>query len=201
MKHLIVSNEKKKTLTVILSPVSIGFTDYLYERYNGERFFASGVLSGADYKEDIMPVLNGIVQKLNEVAGENLPAGMKFDIQDLFTMDEEEFKLITKNINKEGEWDKQFKINLSSKNATDTKKFLFKDLKGENPVPKVDGWKHNYAVEIEISGGYNEDKMEKYIYSIFHRGISVGLKETTFKENDDAWSGFDFEEPEEDLPF
>lgn len=213
MKIKIVKNEARKTLTVIISPVTIGYVDYLYERYNGEKFFASGVLTGADYKEDIIPSLKEIVDALNEVGKGKLPPGEKFEGRDLITLKEDEYRLFSKNINKDGEWDKQFKVNLQSKSKDENKRFLFKDVACTQPVPEDDGWKYTYAVEIEIGVGYNEDELEKYVYSVFHRGIKVGERgEGNFAKNDEAWEGFDFEEEEtkqniedvvneDDLPF
>lgn len=215
MKTKIIKNESRKTVTVIISPISINFVDYLYERYNDEKFFASGVLTGADYKKDIVPMLKDIVDALNEVAKDKLPSGEKFEGKDIITLKEDEYRLISKNLNKDKEWDKQFKINLQSKSKDENKKFLFEDIACQKPIPKDDGWKYTYAIEIEIGAGYNEDDFEKYVFSVFHRAIKVGERaENSFAKNDDAWKGFDFGEEDsededisdieiddEDLPF
>lgn len=189
----IVKNEERKTVTVIVSPIVIAYTDYLFEKYNGERYFASGVLKDADLQKDIYPFLKDLLSVLNEVAKDVLPQGEKFVGSDLLTLKEDEYRLISKNIDKEGKWDKQFKFNLTNKSNDKDKKFLFLDLKGEKPIDKKDGWKHFYAIEIEISVGYNEDELEKYIYTVFHRAISVGARgSSTFQQNDEAWGGFNF---------
>jgi hypothetical protein len=200
MKTLIVKNTAKKTITVIIAPISIGYTDYLYERYNDERYFASGVLMGADYTKDIVPLAQQIVSALNEVCAETLPQGEKFTIGDIIQSQEGVWRLISKNTIEGKEWDKTYKLNLSSKSKDANKRFLFEDLAQTKPISKDDGWKHLYAVEIEISGGYDEDNLAKYTFSIFHRGVSVGKKESTFSQNDNAWSGFDFT-ADDDLPF
>lgn len=199
MKVKVFPNEARKTVTLILSPITIGYVDYLYEKYDDKKYFASGVLTGADYKEDVLPILKQIADALNEVGKDKLPPGVKYDINDLITMEEDDFALFMKNINKEGVWDKQFKINLQSKSKDPQKRFLFLDLQGEDPVPKDDGWKYTYAIEVEIGVGYNEDEFEKYIYHVFHRAVKVGTRDSGFIKNDKAWDGFDFEESDEDV--
>lgn len=212
MKYKIVENSSRKTVTLILSPITIGYTDYLFDRYNGEKFFASGVLTNADYNKDILPMLKELVTSLNNVGQEKLPTNTKYEGKDLITLKEDEYRLFSKNLNKDGLWDKQFKINLQSKSKDENKRFLFLDFGATQPVEKDDGWKYTYAVEVEIGVGYNEDEFEKYVYSIFHRGIKVGERtDSSFAKNDAAWEGFDFEEEpkqeeapvinDEDLPF
>lgn len=200
MKYKIVKNKEKKTVTAIISPVIITFVDYLYERYNGEKFFASGVLQGADFKEEITPLLKEIVTALNDVAGDRLPKGQKYEGKDLLTLNEDEYRLFSKNLNKDKEWDKQFKVNLQSKSKDDEKRFLFEDFQCTKPVKKDDGWKYEYAIELEIGAGYNEDNFEKYVFALFHRAIKVGVREnaSNFSENDQAWEGFDFGDQEEE---
>jgi hypothetical protein len=192
MNYKIVKNEERKSITAIISPIVIGYTDYLFKKYEGERYFASGIFKDADYKNDILPFAKEIVTSLNEISKDIMPEGVVFVGKDVLSLDEDEFRIISKNLNKDGDWDKQFKINLSSKSKNGERRFLFLDLKGENPIEEKDAWKHIYAVEIEISVGYNEDKLEKYLYSVFHRGISIGTRGYRSQKNDDAWEGFDF---------
>jgi len=201
MKTKIVKNEARKTLTVIVSPISIGYVDYLFTRYNDERFFASGVLIGADYSKEIVPFAKELIKNLSEIGKDILPPGETFTLNDIISVKEDEFRLISKNTNADKEWDKQYKLNLTSKSKDEEKRFLFYDLEQQKPVSKEDGWKKIYAVEIEVSVGYNEDACEKYVFSVFHRAICIGEKESVFQKNDDAWGGFDFTTPDDDLPY
>ena len=220
MKYKIVKNENRPTLTVIISPTIIGFVKYLFHKYQGsndkEYFFGSAVLKDANYKDDIAPFLKDLVAQLNEVAAEKLPEGEKITIDQFITMKDDEYRLFGKNLDKDDVWDKQFKISLKSNAKDDDKRFLFKGgMKNPRPVSEDDGWKHYYAIELEIAAGYDEDKFETYVYTIFHRAISVGEREhNSYQKNDSAWGGFDFGEEntggdntptidvaEDDLPF
>lgn len=197
MKYKIVKNEARKTITVIISPVVISYVKNLYEKYEGansDYYFASAILKDADYKNDLIPMLKDIVNNLNEISVDKLPKGDRVETADIFTLKEDEYRLFGKNLDKEKNWDKQFKVSLKNNSKAGNKRFLFLDLGCQKPIEEDDGWKHYYAIEIEISVGYDEDKMEKYIYSVFHRAISVGERETSFQRNDSAWGGFDFEE-------
>jgi len=210
MKYNIVQNEGRKTLTLIVTPVSINYTDYLYKKYKEEKFFASGVLRGADYKDHIVPFVNTLADALNKLGQGILPPTAKITSNDLITLQDEEYRFITRNLDKEGNWDKQFKINLTNRAKDSDKRFLFLDLDQTRPISQNDSWKHNYAVEIEMGVGYDEKTAKPYVFAIFHRGISVGLKETnTFQQNNNAWKGFALETnnlekievKDEDLPF
>lgn len=199
MKTKIVPNEARKTVTIILSPVDFRFTDYLYDKFEDKRYFATGTLKNAKYKEDIIPFLKELLPHLNEMAKDKLPKGEKFALTDLITLEEDEYALISKDLDRDGKWDGEFQISLSSKKRKEGG-FLFEDIRDPKPVPKEDGWKHLYAVEVELSPGYNEDRMERYVFAVFHRGISIGRKKNdNFKANDDAWGGFDFENADEGL--
>lgn len=202
MKYKIVKNEDRPTLTVIISPTVIGYVKFLYERYNGERFFASAVLKEAKIKEDIVPMVKDIVNQLNAHTGSKLPEGTQFT-PDLFisSKDDGEYRLFGKNLDKDDKWDGQWQINLSSK-AGEGKKFLFKNFQNPVAIPENDGWKYNYALELEISGGYSEDEFKPYVFTIFHRAFSVGKRDDvkTMDNNDSAWGGFDFGEGNEETP-
>jgi hypothetical protein len=198
MKYNIVKNESRKTLTLILSPITINYAEYLYKKYQDQKFFASGVVRGADYTKDLLPFAKDLANKLNELGKGILPTGVSITPQDIITVNEDEYRLFTRNLNKDGDWDKQFKVNLTNRSKDAEKRFLFQDLEGQRPITKDDSWKHVYAIELEIGVGYDEDKQNKYVYAIFHRAISTGLKETnTFQKNDNAWSGFKLETKEE----
>jgi hypothetical protein len=203
MNYSIVKNESRKTLTVVLSPVLFNYTKYLYERFNNEKFFATGVLDVQDYNESILPFAKELVVHLNELAKGILPAHESFAVSDIITLKDDEYRLITKNTDRDGTWDKRFKINLSSKTKSETKKFLFKSLDMNSDISEEDSKKYIYGVEIEIGAGYNEDNMEKYIYTVFHRAVAVKEREQTntnnYKSNDQAWVGFNFDT--EDTPF
>ncbi len=201
MKTKIVKNESRKTITVIIAPIVIGYVDYLYKKYNDERYFASAVMQGADYTKDIVPFVKEVIKYLNELGKGVIPADEAFQISDLISMKDDEYRLISKNTMEGKEWDKQFKLNLSSKSKSDEKRFLFKDLAQQQPIPQDDGWKYFYAVELEISVGYDDDNLEKYIYTVFHRAIAIGERDANYKQNDDAWGGFDFKVDKDDLPF
>lgn len=192
MKFKIVKNEARKTVTVIVTPVIFGYTDYLFEKYEGERYFATGVLKEADYQKDVIPFANALVEALNDIAKDTLPSGVKFGINDVLTLKDDEYRLLGRNLDKDKKWDKQFKINLSSKSKEVGKVFLFEDLAQNKPIKKEDGWKHFYAIELEIGAGYSDEELDKYVFSVFHRAISVGRRKSeTFAKNNDAWSGFD----------
>jgi sulfite reductase alpha subunit-like flavoprotein len=198
MKYNIVKNESRKTLSVILTPITINYAEYLYKKYQDKKYFASGVVRGADYTKDLLPFAKELAARLNELGKDILPNGITITTQDIITMNDDEYKLFTRNLNKEGDWDKQFKVNLTNRSKDAEKKFLFLDLEGQKPITKDDSWKHIYAIELEIGVGYDEDKQNKYVYAIFHRGVSTGLKETnTFQKNDNAWSGFKLETKQE----
>lgn len=200
MKFNIVKNESRNTITVVISPMEINFVDYLYDRYvkgDKEYFFASAVFKEAELKKDLYPFMKKLGEALNEVGKKSLPQGVKIDANDIFSMNLDVYRLIGKNTNKDGDFDGQFKLSLKNNSKADDKKFLFKNFKNPTPIAKEDGWKHFYAVEIELGVGYNEDSMEKYVYSVFHRAFSVGAKEGMYQANDDAWGGFDFTEEEE----
>lgn len=207
MKYTIVKNEKRNTLSVVLSPVVFTYTKFLYEKYNEQKYFASGILENQDYNTDILPFVKELVKNLNELGSEILPAGETFSVGDIITLNEGEYRLLTKNIDKDGNWNKQFKINLSSKTKKADKKFLFTSLDESEVIDELDSRNHRYGVEIELGIGYNEDNLEKYIYAVFHRAISVGKKDqqndSNYKSNDSAWSGFDFGglATKDDLPF
>ena len=205
MKYKIVKNEKRNTLTVILSPVVFNFTRYLYERYNDTKFFATGILDKQDYKEDIMPFVNELATKLNEVGKGILPTTEAIVAGDIITVNDDEYRLITKNTDRDGVWDKQFKINLSSKSKKEDKQFLFAKLDESEIIPEDKSKGYKYGVEIEIGVGYNEDNLEKYVYTVFHRAIALEERESSgepmYKSNDDAWSGFNFSTESEDMPF
>jgi hypothetical protein len=206
MKYNIIKNQDRKTITIVLSDISINYTDYLFKKYQGERFFASGVVRGAEYTKDLLPFLKEVSEALNIVGKEVLPVGNIVVPNDLITLEEDEYRLFTRNIDKEGNWDKQFRVNLTNRTKDDNKRFLFKDISGTQPITQQDGWKHIYAIELEIGVGFDEKKGKKYLFSVFHRAVSVGSKESNnFKSNDNAWVGFDFstakEEKKEDPSF
>jgi hypothetical protein len=214
MKYNIVPNESRKTLTLVLTPVSINYTDYLFKKYKDEKYFASGVLRGADYKEHIMPFVTDLANKLTILGQGVLPPTAKITTNDLITLQDEEYRFITRNLDKEGNWDKQFKVNLTNRAKDGEKRFLFLDLDQTKTISQTDSWKHNYAVEIELGVGYDEKTAKPYVFAIFHRGISVGLKDNnSFQQNNNAWKGFNVDTPsesknlapievaDEDLPF
>jgi hypothetical protein len=191
MKYNIVKNEGRKTLSVILTPITINYAEYLYKKYQDQKYFASGVVRGADYTKDLLPFAKELAARLNELGKDILPNGITINAQDIITTNDEEYRLFTRNLNKEGDWDKQFKVNLTNRSKDAEKKFLFLDLEGQRPITKDDSWKHIYAIELEVGVGYDEDKQNKYVYAIFHRAVSTGLKENnSFQKNDSAWSGF-----------
>lgn len=199
MKYNIIKNLDRKTVTVVLSNISINYTDYLFAKYKGERYFASGVVRGADYTKDLLPFIKEVCDALNVVGKDALPNGTLITHQDLITINEDEYKLFTRNLDKDGNWDKQFRVNLTNRAKDDNKRFLFHDVSGTKPIEKADGWKHIYAIELEIGVGFDEKKSKKYTFAIFHRAISIGLKESnTFQKNDNAWVGFDFSQPSEE---
>lgn len=199
VKLKVIKNESRKTVTVVMSPVIFTFTDYLYEKYEGKRYFASGILQGWNYQEEVLPAVKKILNALNEVGKGVLPDGEKLTGKDLLTLKEDEYRLFGKHLNKDKEWDKQFQVNLASKNKNPDKRFLFKDLAGKMQVPKEDGWKYVYAIEIEIGAGYNEDSLEKYVFTVFHRAIALKRRDVGFQSNNEAWEGFDFGKNEEEV--
>jgi len=205
MKANIVRNENRKTLTVVLTPISISYVDYLYKKYKDERYFASGVLKGADYKNDIVPFVEKLANELTAIGQGTLPPGTKISTNDLITLSDDEYRLFTRNLDRDGNWDKQFKVNLTNRAKDTDKRFLFLDLEQTKPIPQQDGWKHNYAIELEVGVGYDEKTSKPYVFAIFHRAMSVGLKETnTFQANNSAWKGLNLETLEvkdDDLPF
>lgn len=203
MKYNITKNENRNTLTVVFSPVVFSYTKYLYEKFNDQKYFASGILENQDYNQDILPFVKELVQKLNELGKDLLPAGETFNVSDIITLKDDEYRMLTKNTDKSGEWDKRFKINLTSKTKRIGKQFFFTSLDETASISEEDSRKHRYGVEIEIGIGYNEDNLEKYIYTVFHRAISLGLREqgeSTYQANNSAWSGFNFD-TEEESPF
>jgi hypothetical protein len=204
MKYNILPNPNRNTITVILTPVTLPFTDYLFKKYKEEKFFASGIIKGADYKTDLVPFLTEVSKALTAVGKDILPTGTQINTQDLISLGEE-YRLITRNLDKEGNWDKQFKINLTNRSKDGEKRFLFLDLEQTKPISKEESWKHNYAIELEIGVGFDEKKNNKYVYAIFHRAISTGLRETnTFQKNDNAWKGFNLDKiavDDDKLPF
>lgn len=206
MKYKIIRNEKRNTLSVVLSPVVFNYTGYLYQKYKDEKYFATGVLDNQDYKEDIVPFVKELVEKLNEVGKDILPPGEQFEISDIITLKDDEYRFITKNTDRDGVWDKQFKVNLSSKTKNPNKKFLFSSLEDKEGILEDNSKGFKYGVEVEIGAGYNEDNLEKYIYTVFHRAIAIeerGQSEPTYQSNDNAWGGFNFktEVKEDETPF
>lgn len=203
MKYNITKNENRNTLTVVFSPVVFSYTKYLYEKFNDQKYFASGILENQDYNQDILPFVKELVQSLNELGKDLLPAGETFNVSDIITLKDDEYRMLTKNTDKSGEWDKRFKINLTSKTKRIGKQFFFTSLDETASISEEDSRKHRYGVEIEIGIGYNEDNLEKYIYTVFHRAISLGLREqgeSTYQANNSAWSGFNFN-TEDESPF
>lgn len=203
MKYNITKNENRNTLTVVFSPVVFSYTKYLYEKFNDQKYFASGILENQDYNQDILPFVKELVQNLNELGKDLLPAGETFNVSDIITLKDDEYRMLTKNTDKSGEWDKRFKINLTSKTKRIGKQFFFTSLDETASISEEDSRKHRYGVEIEIGIGYNEDNLEKYIYTVFHRAISLGLREqgeSTYQANNSAWSGFNFN-TDDDMPF
>lgn len=203
MKYNITKNENRNTLTVVFSPVVFSYTKYLYEKFNDQKYFASGILENQDYNQDILPFVKELAQKLNELGKELLPVGETFNVSDIITLKDDEYRMLTKNTDRNGEWDKRFKINLTSKTKRIGKQFFFTSLDETASISEEDSRKHRYGVEIEIGIGYNEDNLEKYIYTVFHRAISLGLREqgeSTYQANNSAWSGFNFN-TEDESPF
>jgi hypothetical protein len=203
MKHAIIHNEKRKTLTVVLSPVSFNYTKYLYEKYQDQKFFANGILESQDYTNEVLPFVKDLVQHLNALSVGILPNGESFSVSDIITLNENEYRLLTKNIDKDGNWDKRFRVNLSSKSKQENKHFLFTSLDESQAISEEDSRKYTYGIELEIGIGYNEDNLEKYLYTVFHRAIAVAKKkqsDDSFKSNDSAWNGFNFGS-DDDLPF
>ena len=203
MKYNITKNTNRNTLSVVISPVIFNFTKYLYEKYNDEKFFATGILDGQDYNQDILPFVKELVEKLNEIGKGTLPPPEQFNVADIITLNENEYRMLSKNTDKDGQWDKRFKLNLSSKTKKVDKMFLFSSLDEKDVIQEDDSKSHKYGVELEIGVGYNEDNLEKYIYTVFHRAISVGSREqneSVYQKNNDAWSGFNFK-TDDDVPF
>lgn len=205
MKYSIVKNPKRNTVTLVLSPVVFNYTHYLFEKYKDEKFFASGIIDTQDYAGEVQPFIKELVEALNEVAKEKLPSGENFVATDIMSLNDDEYRFITKNIdNRDGSWDKRFKVNLSSKSKSPSKKFLFKKLGDDSSLTEEESKDYKYGVEVEIGVGYNEDNLEKYIYTVFHRAIAVEKRASStgsYQANDSAWSGFDFNTKGEDLPF
>ena len=82
MKYNIRRNEKRNTLTIVFSPVVFTYTRFLYEKYQDQKYFASGILENQEYNEDILPFIKELVKHLNELGKGTLPAGEVFSVSD-----------------------------------------------------------------------------------------------------------------------
>ena len=91
MKYKIVQNEGRKSLTVIISPVHIGYVKYLFEKFTNnsgkEKYFASGVLKDCEYKADLTPFLKEVVEQLSacnlEIANPYIGGVAKLNTRDI----------------------------------------------------------------------------------------------------------------------
>jgi len=205
LKYKITQNEN--SITLLLMPVIFYSSTYLYEKYgsNEEKAynFAVGTLK-ADYKTEIIPMVQDVAKNLNEVFEKKL-APEKIVFSDLFGIKTENtFPLFTPEFTQDGTQTGFTNISLRSRNNKG-KQFLFEDLTETQPVAKEDAYKNEYAIEVEIKAYFDDEKLTKGIFAIFHRGIKSSLRSDltdTFSPNDKAWEGFDFTtETEDDLPF
>jgi len=205
LKYKITQNEN--SITLLLMPVIFYSSTYLYEKYgsNEEKAynFAVGTLK-ADYKTEIIPMVQDVAKNLNEVFEKKL-APEKIVFSDLFGIKTENtFPLFTPEFTQDGTQTGFTNISLRSRNNKG-KQFLFEDLTETQPVAKEDAYKNEYAIEVEIKPYFDDEKLTKGIFAIFHRGIKSSLRSDltdSFAPNDKAWEGFDFTtETEDDLPF
>jgi hypothetical protein len=188
-------------------PVIFYSSTYLYEKYgsNEEKAynFAVGTLK-VDYKTEIIPMVQDVAKNLNEVFEKKL-APEKIVFSDLFGIKTENtFPLFTPEFTQDGTQTGFTNISLRSRNNND-RLFLFEDFAETKPIAKEDAYKYEYAIEVEIKAYFDDEKVTKGIFAIFHRGIKSSLRSDltdSFSRNDKAWEGFDFTtETEDDLPF
>lgn len=206
LKYKIAQNQN--SITLLLMPVIFYSSTYLYEKYgaNEEKAynFAVGTLK-VDYKTEIIPMVQDVAKNLNDLFEKKLIAE-KFVFSDLFGIKTENtFPLFTPEFTQDGNQTGFTNISLRSRN-NDDRLFLFEDFAETKPVAKEDAYKNEYAIEVEIKPYFDDEKLTKGIFAIFHRGIKSGLRSDlsdTFSRNDKAWEGFDFitEDTEDDVPF
>lgn len=205
LKYKIAKNEN--SITLLLMPVIFYSSTYLYEKYGSTEKpynFAVGTLK-VDFKTEIVPMLQDVAKNLNEFFEKKLsPEQIVFS--DLFGIKTENtFPLFTPEFTQDGNQTGFTNISLRSRN-NDDRLFLFEDFAETKPVAKEDAYKNEYAIEVEIKAYFDDEKLTKGIFAIFHRGIKSGLRSDltdTFSRNDKAWEGFDFitEDTEDDVPF
>ena len=202
LKYKITKNEN--SITLLLMPTIFYSSTYLYEKYGSTEKaynFAVGTIK-ADYKTEIIPMVQDVAKNLNEVFEKKLLTE-KIIFSDLFgTKTENTFPLFTPEFTQDGTQTGFTNISLRSKNSNG-RQFLFEDFAETKPVAKEDAYKNEYAIEVEIKAYFDDEKLTKGIFAIFHRGIKSSLRSDlgdTFSRNDKAWEGFDFT-AEDDLPF
>ena len=202
LKYKIVKNEN--SITLLLMPTIFYSSTYLYEKYGANEKaynFAVGTIK-ADYKTEIIPMVQDIAKNLNEVFEKKLLTE-KIVFSDLFgRKTENTFPLFTPEFTQDGTQTGFTNISLRSKNTND-RLFLFADFAETQPIAKQDAYKNEYAIEVEIKAYFDDEKLTKGIFAIFHRGIKSGLRtdlSDTFARNDKAWEGFDFT-TDDDVPF
>ena len=180
-------------------------SQYLYEKYGQDEKaynFAVGSIT-ADYKADIVPFIQDIAKNLNEVFGKKLN-GEKIIFGDLFALKTtSNYPLFTFETNQAGDQTGKFSVSCRSKNIKD-KQFLFNDLAETQVIAKEDSYKSLFAIELELKAYFDDERLTKGIFAIFHRGIRCGTRTDlvdSYSKNNDAWKGFDFSEEKQDLPF
>lgn len=196
LQYKIVENES--TVTLVVSPVNITGVKYLFNQLEGEKkkyYFAVGTFPDVDLKTEIGKMITELAKSLATVSKLGITPN------DLFSSAEEAKTVFKLHRNKDGEWvNKEAQISLI--NFANQKTFLFEDLKMERPIKENIAWTKTYAIEVEFNAYLKKDTEEKQIFANFHRGIAIKNRDdVNWRENDEAWSGFNFEEKKNEDPF
>jgi hypothetical protein len=203
MKFNYKITQNENSITLLLLPVIFYSSTFLFEKYgDGDKGynFATGSIK-ADYKNEIVPMIQDIARNLNEVFEKKLN-GEKIIFADLFSPKAPNvYPLFTFEVNQAGDQTGNIAVSCRAKNANN-KPLLFTNLAETEVIKKEDAYKPQYAIELELKAYFNDESLQKGIFAIFHRGIKCGMREDLtdgYAKNDKAWDGFDF--VDDGLPF
>ncbi len=193
MKYKIIENESKKTVSVLINNTRFYSAKYLLERWESndgkKRYFGQAVLPFD--KTEFGNFTKLVAHSLSKVRGFRV-------VPENFVENELiKYPVFRCRYDKDGNWTGEYEVALSIPSDNKQRDLFTLDLNGKYPVTDEQEVKnHEWAIELELYASFDEDSLEIKVGSILHR-IIRGKEVSAFSKNDELWTGFNFEEPED----
>lgn len=192
MKYKIIENVEKKTITVVLGEVRFYSAKYLLERFEGRRYFGSGILETT--QEEMGKLLRDISSGLNNVKPE-----VKVSPKTFFEGDDNPYPLFKRH-EIDGDYTGKFEVVIGALADKRERDLFFRDLGRDSVVKSEDEVReYEWGIELEISSKIDDDTLEVKTFVALHRMVRGKKAETQYSRNDDAWGGFDLGVEEEEV--